>query len=173
MIWQRRYSTVSQIGAVFSEASKLPNVHQCGSLDPNSVDITQASSEQTRLVGWDNFLRGRISQLWGRAWQSPVIKIDYLTFSHQLVCYPHLSPWNSLLHYGSSEMECFMSILLQNTKPKREMTQSMKFIAAYEAFKRDKFLIPHNFQYLFSPKSLSSAEYKPRLQFPAMFDMAI
>lgn len=35
-----------------------------GLLNPTSARITQVYSEQTRLLGWDNFLRGQISILW-------------------------------------------------------------------------------------------------------------
>lgn len=36
-----------------------------GSLKPDDILITPTYSEQTRLIGWENFLRGQISKLWG------------------------------------------------------------------------------------------------------------
>jgi hypothetical protein len=36
-----------------------------GSLVPLDIAITQAYTDQTRLLGWDNLLRGRLSILWG------------------------------------------------------------------------------------------------------------
>ncbi len=38
-----------------------------GPLNPVDITITQAYTDQTRLLGWNNLLRGRLSLLWGKA----------------------------------------------------------------------------------------------------------
>lgn len=38
---------------------------QAPTFKPAGIALTQAYSAQMRLIGWDNFLRGQISSLWG------------------------------------------------------------------------------------------------------------
>jgi hypothetical protein len=87
------------------------------------VLITQAYSEQTRMLGWHNFLRGRISKLWGKAvaqfkhsppsslsWCTKLVSIT-LTFTHALwtfrngVLHGHLDAENNIKVRGRLQEE--------------------------------------------------------------------
>jgi hypothetical protein len=46
---------------------RAPTVSSC---HPNKMIISQAFAEQTREIGWENFLRGRLSNLWEEAYKS-------------------------------------------------------------------------------------------------------
>ncbi len=118
-----------------------------GSLNPISVAVTQAYSEQTRLLGWDNFLRGRISKLWSIAYSkckpSPMQSLSQWTA--KLISYTlkfSYSLWafrNGIVHGHSLEE--------QEAKEREALCQEVR--RAYEEYQRDKFIVPSNFCYLF------------------------
>ncbi len=126
-----------------------------GSLNPASIAITQAYSEQTHLLGWDNFLRGRISALWGRAlshhkssrstgfpspkiWSTSLISL-ILDFSFSLWDFR-----NGVLH-GRTVTE-------QDAKKRETLINAIT--RAYDDYHQDRFIAPQNFRYPFSSKSL-------------------
>jgi hypothetical protein len=109
------------------------------------VSITQAYWEQTRLLGWDNFLRGRISKLRGIA----LIKhsTSRLKALISFVLDFSLSLWkfrNGVLHgHSVEEME---------SKERERLFQEIR--AAYDAYHLDHFIIPDSSRHIFTSKTL-------------------
>ncbi len=102
------------------------------------------------MLGWNNFPRGRVSKLWGKAIVQSKPFLSSINWCANLISltldYTHALPTfrNGVLH-GHNEVENEIKV--------RGRLQD-EIIVAYDACKRDKFIVPYNFRYLFTSKPL-------------------
>jgi hypothetical protein len=135
-----------------SYSQKAPTA---GSVLPTDILITQAYSDQTRLIGWDNLLRGRISVFWGKAY-----------LHHKQVkqkCIRSSSTWTSsliklLLDYSFSLWE-FRNGALHGFTVDEAAAKEFNVIAtrirlAYQLFEDDPFHVPSRWHSLFTSRTI-------------------
>jgi hypothetical protein len=126
-----------------------------GSVLPTDILLTQAYSEQTRCVGCDNFLRGRISVLWGKAYvHHNQIKQKHIT---------SLTTWTSslihlILEYFFSLWEFRNGVMHGHTNEEIMVRESNAIASrihlAYLNYQDDHFHVPNRWQSLFTSKTL-------------------
>jgi hypothetical protein len=120
-----------------------------GSLNPLDVTLTQALHAQTK-IGWENFLRGRISLHWRKAY----------TMSKK-GAQPNAIPapkWTSaliwsILEYSSALWSFRNGVVHGHTiveeKQKRLAALSVEITQAYEQYNQDTFIVSHHLSSLF------------------------
>ncbi len=108
-----------------------------GTLNPVDIAITQAHTDQTNLIGWDNLLRGRLSILWEKAIETA--STEPLSTATRRV--KKIIP--VLWEYSQSIEE-------QRAKEVKEAQIEIKLV--YEEYVKDHFVIPSHLRYLFISK---------------------
>jgi hypothetical protein len=142
--------SLCQSGSIIQQRSPY-----IGSLNPLEIAITQAYADQTNPIGWDNFLRGRLSILWDRAYamaQTPpnttlgssgmTDKIIPILWDYSQAIWEYR---NGLVHGRTIEEQA----ALQVTAVQTEIT------LAYEEYAKDPFIIPSHSRHLFTSRSLT------------------
>lgn len=123
------------------ETSFCQRAPTCGSVRPTDILITQAYTEQ-RHIGWDSFLRGRITKLWNKAYQHVYTKANNTTSS---------TSWSSklikvILDYSFSLWEYRNGVLHGHTIEENEAKESEKISSqirtAYMKYQEDPHIIP-------------------------------
>ncbi len=122
-----------------------------GSLNPVDITITQAYTDQTRPIGWDNMLRGRLSLLWGKAFDM------YTASTKQSMSASGVWLIKKLVlfwEYSHSLWEHHNGIVHGNTVEETKATElkatQQVITAAYEEYKNDPFIVRSHLRYLFT-----------------------
>jgi hypothetical protein len=126
-----------------------------GSLKPIEIAITQAYADQTSPIGWDNLLRGRLSNLWDRAYAmaqtTPNTTLGSSGLTDKII--PILwdysqAIWeyrNGTVHGKTAEEQAALEVTAVQT----EIT------LAYEEYAKDPFIIPSQSCHLFTSRPLT------------------
>jgi hypothetical protein len=126
-----------------------------GSVLPADCTLVQAYQEQSKEIGWDHFLRGRISTKWSRAYQLYLYKPD-----QEL---PKTTPWvkqviTAIWHYSSSIWKFCNGIKYGHTKEEaieKELADLHHQVSnEYALYTKDPFIISSQYRYLFDNKDL-------------------
>jgi hypothetical protein len=126
-----------------------------GTVQPIDVTLTQAYHAQTNTIGWDQFLRGRISVHWGKAFQlsQRSSKKNCNSWTANLI--------SSLLDYTSSLWQYRKEVVHGHTKEEHRTKTLAKpkneVASAYTAYEADRFIISRHLSSLFN-KSLSEIQ---------------
>ncbi len=126
-----------------------------GSVMVADVLLTQAFTEQTIDIGWDQFLRGRVSLMWSKAFSAykslgNTRNVDSLSWSKQLIlkvweCTTSLWKFRNGMVHGTTTKE-------NNEKVLAELRQRVS--DKYAEYARDSFIISPRFNSLFLKKTL-------------------
>ncbi len=126
-----------------------------GSVVPIDMLLTQAYSDQTSYIGLENFLRGRISNSWGKAYlPHQQVKKRWITSS---------STWASnliqiILEYSSSLWEFRNGVLhshtIEETAAKEFNSITTRIRTAYQTYQEDPFHVPSHWRSLFISRTL-------------------
>jgi hypothetical protein len=132
----------------------------CGSILPMDVLATHCITAQGAL-GWDQFLRGRISNSWRK----------FFTHFKQSTDPQHCESWTkkliiALWNYTTSiwkhRNNKVHGATLEDQKKKEKGELEAQVRAAYKEYKDDNFLIPRSMSYLFERHSLEDKLKKDR-----------
>ncbi len=119
-----------------------------GSVHNIDVVLTQACREQSYEIGWEQFLRGRISSHWGSAYRISQTnpKLYHVTWAWQLIIY--------LLNYANTLWKFWNGVLhghsLAETHRKKLESLHKEITCAYDSYKSDPFIITCHQSSLFS-----------------------
>lgn len=119
----------------------------------------QAYNKQTTL-GWDQFLRGRVSIHWGKVYKylCPGNQKSTLEWSANLI--------SSLLKYTASLWQFRCGILHGHTKEQSDQKHmedlKHQVTAAYQEYSNDPFIVSRNLSSLFTSCSLESRLHQNR-----------
>ena len=151
-------------GLSYWEQQQIDPDHTCippftGSVIPSDCHIVQAYQEQTK-IGWEHFLRGRISLKWSSAYRASKgsnkqRQIDALPWAKGTI----LALWD----YSTSLWKFHNGVVHGTSKEERAEKELISLQSQveqqYRLYETDKFLISPQFTSLFTKKTL-----KERLQ---------
>ena len=118
-----------------------------GSVRPLDIALTQAFRDQTKHIGWEHFLKGRISIHWCKAFHigSPKSQEDATSWGAELITH--------LLMYSSSLWKFRNGILHGHNAAESRLKEQEKIhlaiSTAYSAYEQDKFVISRSLSSLF------------------------
>jgi hypothetical protein len=123
-----------------------------GSVQPLSVAITQAFTEQSTKISWESFLRGRISKKWGKAYAQATNSrgLPFTTWTSSVV--------TILLSYSSAAWDTRNSILhgktFEEQRAKEISLLATKISNAYAKYSENPFIVPSHLRSLFTSRTL-------------------
>jgi hypothetical protein len=118
-----------------------------GSVRSIDIALTQAFRDQTRHIGWDQFLRGRRSIHWHKAFMISTAsnEKDAISWSTGLI--------SLLLMYSSSLWKFRNGILhghnLTESRLKEQEKLHQDILAAFSVYEQDKFVVSRTLSSLF------------------------
>jgi hypothetical protein len=145
--------------------SKKPGEQQTplfrGSVRPDDIGLVQAFHEQS-AIGWDQFLRGRISRKWGEVYLmvgKPKTEVASSTrWTKQLV----LALWDyavSLWKFRNGEVH---GHTIEENKEKERSQLQKRVDIEFRLYQVDPFIVSPQFGYLFTKKSQRERENMDR-----------
>jgi hypothetical protein len=125
-----------------------------GSIKTPDVMLTQAFTEQTINVGWDQFLRGRVSTMWGKAFTAHGSEGTRNNESSTWVKRLILKVWDYTISLWK-----FCNGIVHGTTKKENIEKCLaelwnKVSEKYAEYAKDQFIISPKFNSLFLKKSL-------------------
>jgi hypothetical protein len=146
---------ISQWNLCQSGTSTQQHSPYIGSLKPLDIAITQAYTDQTNPIGWDNLLRGRLSILWEKAYamastlpgntlvsSGRVDKIIPILWDYSQSIWEYR---NGIVHGRTIEEQAALEIKAAQTE----------ISLAYEEYTYNHFIIPNHSHHLFTSRSLT------------------
>ncbi len=127
-----------------------------GTLNPLDIIITQAYTEQTTIIGWDNLLRGRLSVLWDKAvaMATQTSSATAPTSTGLVTNIIHLL-WDYSQSIWKDRNEIIHGNTLEEAKSKETELAQNAIMIAFREYNNDPFIIPSHLRYLFTSKSLT------------------
>jgi hypothetical protein len=126
-----------------------------GSVRPADIILTQAFTEQTNELGWEQFLRGRISTRWGAAYTAYTTggrqqQANDLNWATKLI----LAVWDYAISIWRHRNEEVHGASIEESKHKKLIELRSLVEEEYQLYHEDPFIVSASHNSLFLKKSM-------------------